>query len=336
MKYLFELSKDHKTIPNAEITSCLKAEKINYNIIESNNDVIIIDTNASKKIKNLGKRLSHTFHIDNFLFFCNNSLDEIKEKALNNKIEQSGSIAIKYKNRSKNVNSQEILKALANIYSKNRKVILNNPDIEIRCLITDSKIYVGKKLVKIDRSIFEKRKVQFRPFFSPVSLHPRIARALVNLSNVKKDDILLDPFCGTGGILLEAGLIGARIIGTDIEEKMISGCKKTLDYFNISNYKLFQSDIGNIDKYVKDIDTIVTDLPYGRSATTKGEHMNLLYQRSFKMINKVLKKGSKAVIGLSNPKSIQQGEDYLTLLDTYEIKANRSLTRYFSVYEKQP
>ena len=79
------------------------------------------------------------------------------------------------------------------------------------------------KKTEIDRTCFEERKVQHRPFFSPISLHPKLARVLVNISAIKRDETLLDPFCGTGGILIEAGLIGAKVIGSDIEEKMIEG-----------------------------------------------------------------------------------------------------------------
>ena len=172
MKYLFELLKDHETLPNSEVLACLRAEKINYDILESNRDVIVIATEGKyNEIEKVANRLSYTFFIDRFLFSCKNSSEIIKKYALKNKIENSGSIAIKYKNRSKTIDSQKIVRALAETYSKNRNVVLENPDIEIRGLITDSYIYIGVKLFEISRSQFEGRKVQFRPFFSPISLH---------------------------------------------------------------------------------------------------------------------------------------------------------------------
>ena len=86
------------------------------------------------------------------------------------KIKEKGTIAIKYKNRSKKNDSQKIIKIFAEILTKNKTVNLSNPDIEIRCILTDNYVYLYKKLFKIDRSQFEKRKAQFRPFFSPISL----------------------------------------------------------------------------------------------------------------------------------------------------------------------
>jgi len=335
MRYLFELSKEHKTLPTAEIIACLHAEDINFNILESNEDICIIETDLKKnKSQELAKRLSFSYYIDRFLFSCPPTTQKIKTQAIDNIINQSGSIAVKYKNRSDHVNSQHIVRTLAGIYTKGRRVTLKDPDIEIRGLITDSTLYVGLKIADINRRQFEDRKVQNRPFFSPISLHPKIARVIVNLSSIKKDETLLDPFCGTGGILIEAGLIGVKLIGSDIEQKMIEGCKKTLDYYKIKNYKLFCSDIGDIYKHIDEVDAVVTDLPYGKSTTTKGEKMLKLYERAFKSISNLLKKGGKAVIGLSNSDFITLGEKYFSLIDKHEFKAHRSLTRHFVVYQK--
>ena len=80
MKYLFELSKEHKTLPTAEILACLHAEDINFNIIESNEDVFIIETNTKKnKIQKMAKRLSSTYFVNRLLFSClPNTKDIIK------------------------------------------------------------------------------------------------------------------------------------------------------------------------------------------------------------------------------------------------------------------
>ena len=335
MKYLFELSKEHKTLPTDEILSCLSAENINYQILVSNDDILLIESNSKiKKINQLSNRLSFTFFIDEFMFSSEHSNKDVRAVASENPLSKSGSVAIKYKNRSNEINSQPIVKTLAEVYTKNRKVLLDNPEIEIRAMITDSKLYVGSKISEIDRSKFEERKVQHRPFFSPISLHPKVARALVNLTSIKRDEVLLDPFCGTGGILLEAGLIGIKVIGSDIEEKMIEGCKKTLDFYNIKNNKLLCSDIGELHKYIDKIDAIATDLPYGKSTTTKGEKMDQLYKRSFESMSKLLKKDGKAVIGLSNKDLIPLGQKYFNLIEKYDFKIHRSLTRNFIVYQK--
>ena len=335
MKFIFELSKEHKTLPTSEILACLKAEDINYNLIEINQDVLVVDLlTKNDKIKEISKRLSYTFNIDELLFSCSTSINTIKKHALKYNIKKNGSIAIRYRNRSDMINSQEIVQLLGKIYSKNRKVILRKPEIEVRVLITNSTVYVGLKVSELDRQQFENRKVQYRPYFSPISLHPKLARTLVNLSAIKKNEVLLDPFCGTGGILIEAGIIGISVVGSDIEEKMVKGCKENLDYYKIKNYKLFSSDIGSINTHVSKIDAVVTDLPYGKSTTTKGEDIKKLYERTFKSISCVLKEDGRAVIGLSDKKMLSIGEQYFPLLGKHDFRVHGSLTRYFGVYKK--
>lgn len=335
MKYLFELAKDHGTLPISEVYCCLKAENIEYSVIEENADVIVVEFSCNlDEIKNLYSRFSSVFFVDKYLFSCPLDVNIIEKKAEENPICVKGSIAVRCKNRSgKKINSQDAVKSLAGVYTKNNKVSLEKPDNEIRALITDEKVYVGLKLFEVNRSIFEERKVQNRPFFSPISLHPRVARGLVNISCVKKDELLLDPFCGTGGILLEAGLMGVRVAGSDIEKKMVKGCKQTLEAYGIKNFDLFCTDIGCIDQYIDSVGAVVTDLPYGKSTTTKGEDINSLYDRAFESIKKVLKTGKRAVIGLPNPNSIELGKKYFTLIEIHEFKAHKSLTRYFAVFE---
>ena len=71
MKYLFELSKEHKTLPKAEVLTCLKAESIDYNVLESNEDVLIIETECKR---NRIKRLAESSQLS--LFFKELSVPE--------------------------------------------------------------------------------------------------------------------------------------------------------------------------------------------------------------------------------------------------------------------
>jgi len=333
MNIIFELSKEYKHLAIDEIISCLKSCNINYKIVEFNQELLIISTkNNFKKIEEISKRVALTYNIGLLLFTSSNSTQELINKSLKVKIDEPGSIAVSYRNRTIDIDSQKIIKTIASIITKNRNVDLLNPDVEIRCLITKNKTYVSINKFKIDRNQFEKRKVQHRPFFSPISLHPKLSRVITNLSEIKKNELLLDPFCGTGGILIEAGILGFNIIGNDVEKKLVEGCKINLNFYNILNYKLYNLDIGKIIEKIDKVDVIVTDFPYGKSTTTNGEKIISLYKRAFSVINKLLKEDRKAIIGLSNRDMIELGKNYLYLEKTYEIRVHNSLTRYFNVY----
>lgn len=336
-RYLFELSKDYKNLSIEEVKKVLSSEGFNYKIDEQSKNFLIVNTKkiSDNDLKNLSRRLSQVFVIDKFLFSSPTNIVDLANNAKKNTIGEKGTIAVKYRNRSTEIDSQSIVNVLANVYTKNREVNLTNPDIGIRALITDKRIFVGIKKTEINRSIFEKRKVQDRPFFSPVTLHPKLARALVNISGVKKNEVLLDPFCGTGGFLIEAGLMGFKIVGSDVEEKMIKGCRKTLNFYGIKNYDLFICDIGQIDKHLKDVDRIVTDLPYGKAATTKGEDRFLLYKRAFQKFYRVLKPGGVAVVGVPDKKIVDIGKKYLDFQKMFTFRVHKSLTRYFLVFKKK-
>ena len=192
-------------------------------------------------------------------------------------------------------------------------VDLENPENEIHVILSN-KLYVGKKLVKIPRSTFENRKVQNRPYFSPVSLHPRLARALVNLSRVREEETLLDPFCGTGGVLMEAALIGAKTIGSDIDGRMVRGAEENLSSLNIES-ELFCADIGEVKDRVTVVDAIATDPPYGKAATTNREDVFSLYKRAFEAFSDILKPGGYACVVLPDLELIDMGKEYLILKD---------------------
>ena len=52
----------------------------------------------------------------------------------------------------------------------------------------------------------------------PAASHPTIAAALARLGGARPDDVVWDPFCGSGAELIERALLGpaARIVGTDL------------------------------------------------------------------------------------------------------------------------
>jgi tRNA (guanine10-N2)-dimethyltransferase len=335
MKLMFELSKEHTTLPCAEVLATLKAEHISSTLISSSEDILIVETKPNNAgIKRLAERLAFTFMIDELLFSCPATLDEIVRNAKKHSLPPEGSIAIRCKNRSSHIHSEQLIDQLGDVYTKKRVVNLTHPDIEIRAVVTEDTAYIGIKKANLDTGHFQQRRGHFRPFLLPITLHPKIARAMVNLSQVKKQQTLLDPFCGTGGILLEAGLLGARIIGSDIEKKMIEGSQKNLEFYHLKNFQLYCTDIGDIPRYVTTVDAIATDFPYARATTTKGEQLMQLYKRAFQTISQILKKNRYAVVGLSNEDIRAIGEQYLSVVETYPVKSHRSLTRYFVVYKR--
>lgn len=217
--------------------------------------------------------------------------------------------------------------------AKGRKVDLENPDHEIRVLISEG-LHFFLSEVEIDRAQFESRKVGMRPFFSPISLHPRLARALINLTGVRRGERLLDPFCGTGGILIEASLMGIKVLGSDISEEMVRGCQENLEHFGADFMRLERVDVGNIADVFGKVDAIATDPPYGRSTTTMRERVEHLYSRMMGSFANTLRPGGK--LGLVLPRECDLDAQPLRLEQHHVQRVHRSLTRNYCIFSREP
>lgn len=144
-------------------------------------------------------------------------------------------------------------------------VDLDAPDRWYDCVLVDDVLYLGERRCTVDRGSFEQRRSHLRPFSSPVSLHPRLARTMVNLARCREGQRVADPFCGTGGILAEAGLVGLDVVGSDISEEMVEGSRENLAAAGI-DAELFQAPVADAAEHVGAVDAVVTDIPYGRSS----------------------------------------------------------------------
>lgn len=63
-------------------------------------------------------------------------------------------------------------------------------------------------------------------------LPPKLARMMINLSRTDETQTLLDPFCGSGSLLMEAGLMGLDATGIDLSEKAIRDTHRNLKWLN--------------------------------------------------------------------------------------------------------
>ncbi|MGM5487956.1 MAG: TRM11 family SAM-dependent methyltransferase [Nanobdellota archaeon] len=169
----------------------------------------------------------------------------------------------------------------------NPKVDLTVPDTEIHIMGTDP-VFVTR-LMKRNTEDFEARKPQFRPESLPISLHPKLARCMVNLTGCRHGTIF-DPCCGTGGILIEAGLSNRRISGSDIDQTMLQRCSANLRHYGLSA-NLKRKDIRTINRKYR---YIVSDLPYARN--TKKIELEQFYKQVAKTLERILLK--KAVIAI--------------------------------------
>lgn len=212
-------------------------------------------------------------------------------------------------------------------------VDLDDPERVVRVLL-DREAVVGLDRATVDRSAYEARHVEARPHFSPVSLHPRLARALVNLARVGPGDRVWDPFVGTGGVALEAALVGCRVTASDLDPEMVAGTRKTLDRFDV-DATLATGDVGEIAEGMDPVDAVVTDPPYGRASTTDREGIDALYQRFLDASAALLSPGDRLVCVVPDPEKADLAPAALALRETHAWYVHASLTRHVLVFERE-
>ncbi|TFH48584.1 MAG: RNA methyltransferase, partial [Methanothrix sp.] len=109
------------------------------------------------------------------------------------------------------------------LFQRGYRADLKSPEMVLRAIITTGKIVLGREAAQTDRSSFEARRPHLKPFFHTGVLMPRMARALVNLTQVRAGEVLLDRFAGNCGILIEACLIDIQGRGIEVQTRLVNG-----------------------------------------------------------------------------------------------------------------
>jgi len=326
VKLLLELSLECESLARSEAVAACEALSGKVKLIEQSPGVIVLETNVNPE--ELANRLGLCHVVSEHLVSC--SPDDLEARA--EKLDVEGPIRIRStKVGERKVDLSRISRSIGAIVGRSRGVDLHHPKTDIR-IVFSSKVHVGRAIAGIDRSAFEKRKNRYMPYFYPASLHPKFARALVNLSRVRADDSLLDPFCGTGAILAEGALVGVNPIGTDISEKMIVGVRQNLDHLRLKA-NLHRCDVGEIGEVVGSVNGIATDPPYGKSTSTQGEKIPELYERAFRSFSKVLSRKSHVAIVVPKTSLLESASEF-ELLEEHELWVHRSLTRHFCLLRR--
>jgi tRNA (guanine10-N2)-dimethyltransferase len=340
--FFFLISGEHQTLPVSEIQAILKAEGIKYRIVENLTQVLRLEA-GSNSIKPIKFRSALTRICCEEIFNCEANLSSILYNIRSNVLDEficNESFAVRIR-RVKGISpklirvdlerklGEQILKII-----KNTRVNLSNPQKTFFGVLTDNRFIFGLKIAEIIPKPFSERRPRRRPFFHPTAMSAKLARVMVNLAQPKSGDLVLDPFCGTGGLLVEAGLIGCRVVGFDAKPHMLRGGLKNINHFRIKLDGLVIADARFPP--ITEIDCIVTDPPYGRSASTLGANIRLIVEDFLSAIGDKLPKGAK--ICMASPETIKIGNAGETAgfkhLESHFVYVHRSLTREIVVFER--
>ncbi|MBR3139482.1 MAG: TIGR01177 family methyltransferase [Methanobrevibacter sp.] len=343
MELLCIQSQEHPQLPMAELMAVMECEDISADIEVITEGLVILknisDDDLYDYYRILTKRLGYTHEIHEMIKRTDVEDFDKDISSINWSEYIDETFAVRVKRFNSDIDTVGTERKAGSLILNNCgdiKVNLTKPKSLVRIVAFKNDLFVAIERIKLNKKHFEESKPHKRPFFYPGSMNPKLARCMVNLSRVKEGQLVLDPFCGTGGILIEAGLIGCKVVGSDIYWKMKNGTSINLDYYGITDYRTFNLDVRELKMYEK-VSSVVTDPPYGISTSTGDIEGDDIFKEFFKAIYDNML--DDAYLCMASPHYVDlkpmADEVGFEIVEQYGIKMHRSLTRIISVIRKK-
>jgi len=248
-------------------------------------------------------------------------------------VDRTGTVAVRAVDVRGNstVDTQAAERALGQeLVDRGLSVDLEDPDHRLDAFFAADTCALGWLAAESVRD-FARRAPTDRPFFQPGSMDPMLARALANVAGARPGATVVDPMCGTGGILLEAGLVGARVLGTDVQEKMVRGSRENLADALSGGWAVARGDARSLPVADDAVDALLFDAPYGRQSKIAGRLGELVYEA----LREARRVAPRCVVVGDRPWAQPAHEAGWTTEAAFDRPVHRSLTRYVLVLRRR-
>lgn len=338
----------HPTLPISELKALLELQlnyEDRYRIVDIVDNLAFFQADLNPdSIKELVERAAYVKSVGLYLGVC--EVEDSKVNTLDCNLEFTQLLDKNYaykvdfhriKGYLKEVDSRKVIVGVARILEEAGFKATPKGTKVVDAIAIGGSIVLGLRLASLNVREFEERKPSRRPFFKPGPLDPRLSRVLVNISRFRPGEVILDPFCGTGGIVLEACILGAsRILCGDIDKAMTIGSKVNLSHYKCPATLSYCADATNPPIKDDSIDRIVTDPPYGRSTTTLGRPLASLYEKFVEKAFNLLRRGGYLVFAgpeKLRPQRIASNIGF-KVVEKHYMYVHGSLTRIIVVARK--
>ncbi|MDA4130231.1 MAG: hypothetical protein OK457_05635 [Thaumarchaeota archaeon] len=220
------------------------------------------------------------------------------------------------------------------------KVSLENPGLVFQLERVPEGFVLALSADGFKTSTWRLRRPRARKFFLPSAIFPKLACLLVNLSRVKEEEYFLDPFCGTGSLLIESSLMGINTVGFDLTRWIARGAQQNLNQFSLDRGSVCRVDSTQPRLPVRFVDAIGTDVPYGRASSTKGKETRIIMKEFTYAAAEILdasprKKPKYCVVMRPSEIEFEFDKSYFDLHEEHLLYVHRHLTRAISVLRRR-
>ena len=342
-RLFFVLSGEHDSLPAAEVKAIIESGGLEYRSQIENYRLLSLTADA-RALKLVSERSLMYDQCGTLLAECNAEPQEIertvKAQPLEYLTRNSETFAVRCARIggvTRSIGRVALERDIGAVIKESvprLRVKLRDPDLTFVCILYETKFLFGLSGFKKPSGLMAPRRPRKRPVFHPSTMPPKIARCMVNLARTKPGATFLDPFCGVGGILIEAAVIGCNVVGADADMRMLRGARRNLRHFSLDALGYVNADartppIGGGGG----VGAIATDPPYGRGSSTMGVKMATLIREFLEQASSLLRKGGHLCIAMPSEVDIERyaHDGGLIVKEQHLVRVHRSLTRRFVV-----
>ena len=334
-RFFFILSGEHSTLPLAELKAILQAYTIEYKIVGSFYKLVEVQGDRTK-LESIAGRGGYVDEMGQEVLHTEDNLTSIKEGVQSTDLEpflsseDSFSVRmLRFGGVSKELSRVHLESYLGKLLAEKTgaKVDLRFPVKPFRGILAGSLFHLGLIMQQRPKGSVHRRRPRKRAVFHPSTMPPKLARCLVNLSEVQDGETFLDPFCGVGGIAIEASLLGCDVVGVDALSRMVRSARRNLVHFGLKSYGLVRGDARNLP--LRSVDAIATDPPYGTGASTLKSTTKDILASFLPQAKSILSPGGKVVFASplgTGAVDLAESQGF-KVFDRHELYVHRSLTR---------
>ncbi len=258
------LSGEHRTLPKAEVIAVAEAEDVDLRVVEELDQLMIVEA---------GPRIHEAMRERAALSRFGGDVLEIFDLPLDR---------VELRRLFKDVGADKLRVEFTRLRGYGRAGIRYSDMVDaargaglrtrggegvIDVIVAGGILVAGLRRFEVKEAWFRVRDPPKRPVYMPGTMTAKLSRVFVNLSRVKKDGLLYDPFCGVGSMLIEACVIGSRPVGMDIDERRVAGATINVEHYGCLPAVVASDVCGSP---VWRADAVATDPPYGRMTRAEG------------------------------------------------------------------